>query len=204
MTNTIGPIIRLQVQRTRLKTGQKPTARYSLKHIEAVDALNLTPNGAVALREDREIVDIHNLTHPYNRSQDRRRTVSVGFTSHYERMISRFGSHLTVGSAGETIIVKALRTYALDELARGLIILSDSGEERCRLSDVSVIHPCREFSLFALGREDVGAATLKETLQFLDGGTRGFCCAVAAADPARDNNKRGIRVVLGDLLAAVS
>jgi hypothetical protein len=41
-----------------------------------------------------------------------------------------------------------------------------------------VAHPCMSFSTYALGLQGKPSdqAALKETLRFLDGGTRGFYC----------------------------
>ena len=54
-------------------------------------------------------------------------------------------------------------------------LLSQQGQELARLQVLQVAHPCRPFSGWALGGM-VESAVLKETLQFLEGGTRGYYC----------------------------
>ena len=61
-------------------------------------------------------------------------------------------------------------------LSRGLVIETSEGDQ-VRLTQVSVAHLCRSFSTYALNLERKPTQqTLKETLRFLDGGTRGFFC----------------------------
>src|SRR6266513_3122825 len=59
---------------------------------------------------------------------------------------------------------------AVDRLA-----LAPDGRELARLEVLQVAEPCRPFSGWALG-DVVEARVLKETLQFLEGGTRGYYC----------------------------
>ena len=68
----------------------------------------------------------------------------------------------------------------------------DVGQERARLEVLQVAQPCRPFSGWALG-DVVEARVLKETLQFLEGGTRGYYCVGVGT---------GI-VALGDRVAVV-
>jgi hypothetical protein len=90
-------------------------------------------------------------------------------------MRDRFGDHITVGCAGENIIVETERRIAFEDLEGGVVLLTPDGRELARLSVLQVAEPCRPFSGWALG-DVVEARVLKETLQFLEGGTRGYYC----------------------------
>ena len=191
--HTIGTIVRLQIQRASLKTGDKPDRRYDPAPLLAVDRLQVTPDGvlgaapAAALSPGGEralidawIVDVHHRAHPATKNEDGLHGVSVGFTSHYEAMRARFGARLETGCAGENIVVAAGRRFAFADLERGLLIQRQDGEEVVRLRVLQVAHPCRPFTGWALGRL-VEPEELKASLQFLDEGMRGFYCAGVGA-----------------------
>src|SRR6266568_4890860 len=97
----LGRIVRLQIQRSTLKTGEKPTRVYDPTPILAVSRLAVGRDGVLGEGPD--------------------------------------------------------------------------GRELVRLDVLQVAHPCRPFSGWALGGM-VETDVLKETLQFLDDGTRGFYC----------------------------
>jgi hypothetical protein len=90
-------------------------------------------------------------------------------------MRDRFGDRITVGCAGENIIVETERRIAFEDLEGGVVLLTPDGRELARLNVLQVAEPCRPFSGWALG-DVVEARVLKETLQFLEGGTRGYYC----------------------------
>jgi hypothetical protein len=171
----IGTITRLQIQRGSLKTGEKPTRRYDPGPLLAVPRLNITPDGALGARDGEWIVDVHHRAHPLTKNEDGLHGISLGFTSHYDAMRERFGSRIDVGCAGENIIATASKRLAYEELADGVAILSPDGTERVRLRVLQVAHPCRPFTGWALGRT-VEPDELKQHLQFLDEGMRGFYC----------------------------
>src|SRR2546427_4734458 len=98
-----------------------------------------------------------------------------GFTSHYDAMRQRFSDRVTLGCAGENIIVETSRRFTLEDLAAGLVCVGTGGAEVVRLGVLDVAHPCRPFTGWALGNV-VESEVLKSHLQFLDGGTRGFYC----------------------------
>src|SRR6266516_400381 len=160
----LGRIVRLQIQRSSLKTGEKPTRVYDPMPLLAVDRLALGPDGALGEASDGSwLVDVHHRAHPRTKNEDGAHGVSLGFTSHYALMRDRFGARITVGCAGENIIVEAERRVGFDD------------QERARLEVLQVAEPCRPFSGWALGGV-VEAQVMKETLQFLEGGTRGYYC----------------------------
>ena len=172
----LGRIVRLQVQRSSLKTGEKPTRVYDPTPLLTVDRLALGPDGTLGEGRDGSwVVDVHHRAHPRTKNDDGVHGVSLGFTSHYALMRDRFGDHITVGCAGENIIVETERRIAFEDLEGGVVLLTPDGRELARLNVLQVAEPCRPFSGWALG-DVVEARVLKETLQFLEGGTRGFYC----------------------------
>ena len=189
----LGSLIRLQIQRSTLKTGEKPNRRYDPAPLLAVDRLALGPDGALGAGPDGSwVLDVHHRAHPATKNEDGLHGVSVGFTAHYHAMRERFGDRLTVGCAGENLIARTERMLRLEDLAGGLAILAPDGTERVRLRVLEVAQPCRPFTGWALGGE-VESHVLKESLQFLDGGMRGFYCVGEGA---------GI-VEMGDVLVAL-
>jgi len=138
------------------------------------------------------LVDVHHRAHPCTKNEDGVHGVSLGFTSHYALMHERFGERITLGCAGENIIVETTGRITVEDLDAGVALLAPDGRELVRLDVLQVAHPCRPFTGWALGGT-VEADVLKEQLQFLDGGTRGYYC-------------RGIGsgiVALGDLVVVL-
>jgi hypothetical protein len=173
---TIGPITRLQIQRSPLKTGDKPDRVYDPAPLLAVPHLMVTPDGVLGAGEGGAwIVDVHHRAHALTKNEDGLHGVSVGFTSHYAAIRNRFGDRIVIGCAGENIIVAADRRFTYEDLGGGVAIVAADGTERVRLRVLEVAHPCRPFTGWALGGR-VGPGVLKSHLQFLDGGMRGFYC----------------------------
>lgn len=173
---TIGTVTRLQIQRSSLKTGEKPDRVYDPAPLLAVPHLLVTPDGVLGAGEgDAWIVDVHHRAHPLTKNEDGLHGVSVGFTSHYAAIRERFGDRIVIGCAGENIIVAADRRFTYDDLAGGVAIVAPDGAERVRLKVLDVAHPCRPFTGWALGRR-AEPDVLKSHLQFLDNGMRGFYC----------------------------
>src|SRR3989454_1946650 len=172
----VGRIVRLQIQRSSLKTGEKPTRVYDTAPLLDVQRLALGPDGALGEGPGGSwLVDVHHRAHPRTKNKDGAHGVSLGFTSHYALMRDRFGERITLGCAGENIIVETERRIAFEDLERGVVLLAPDGQELARLEVLQVAEPCRPFSGWALG-DVVEARVLKETLQVLEGGTRGYYC----------------------------
>ena len=84
------------------------------------------------------------------------------------------------GCAGENILVEADDIITLADLGKQLAIQTQKPGELIYLTRLKVAAPCVEFSLFAASHGmALPAPQLKETLQFLDGGKRGFYATVA-------------------------
>jgi hypothetical protein len=188
----LGRLVRLQVQRTTLKTGVKPERRYDPAPLLAVERLALSPDGALGAADGAWVVDVHHRAHPHTKNDDGRNGVSVGFTGHYAAMRERFGERLTLGCAGENLIAETPFPLRYEDVAQGFAIVGPDGAERARLRVLQVAHPCRPFTGWALGGM-VETSVLKEHLQFLDDGMRGFYCVA-----------EGVGVVeVGDVLVAL-
>ncbi len=191
----VGRVVRLQIQRSRLKLGEKPNRYYDPAPLLAVDELTLTPEGALARTPDGgTLVDIHHAAHPDTRNLDRTNDLSVGFTAHYAAMRARYGQHLVDGCAGENMLIETAGRLALADIAGGLVIQPAAGGRPVRLRVVRHAPPCREFSGYAARSTE--PEDVKEALQFLDDGLRGFYCAL--------DNPVPVLVSLGDTVLARS
>ena len=172
----IGPIATLQIQRSSLKTGNKPDRVYDPAPLLAVPRLAVTPDGALGEAADGSwVVDVHHRAHPATKNEDGQHGLSVGFMGHYAAMRDRFGDRITAGCAGENIIADTRARLTFDDVSRGFAIVGTDGTEVARLTVLQVAHPCRPFTGWALGRR-VDPEQLKEDLKFLDEGMRGFYC----------------------------
>src|SRR2546429_4524431 len=75
----LGRIVRLQIQRASLKTGEKPTRVYDPTPLLAVDRLALGPDGALGEGSDGSwLVDVHHRAHPRTKNEDGAHGVSLG------------------------------------------------------------------------------------------------------------------------------
>jgi hypothetical protein len=170
----IGRVKQVQIQRSSLKVGERPYRYYDPAPLLVVEGLALTPGGVIGLAGGEGMVDVHNTAHPASKNQRGVNGISIGFTSHYQAMRERFGPHLADGCAGENILVETDRSFSLDDLGEQLAIETAAGAI-VSLTALLVAAPCVEFSQFAAAQgERLPASALKATLQFLDGGTRGF------------------------------
>ena len=171
----IGTVIRLQVQRSSLKAGERPRRWYDPAPIRSVPRLTLDADGVTGWADDETVVpDVHNATHPASKNRGDN-DVSVGFTSHYSAMRERFGDHLTDGIAGENILVIADRIVTEADVARGIAIEA-ADDTVIHLEEAIAAEPCAEFSRFALRYtlDTPSDRTVAEALNFLRRGTRGF------------------------------
>jgi hypothetical protein len=178
----LGRVVRLQIQRSKLKLGEKPNRVYDPAPLLAVDELTLTPEGALARTADGGmLIDVHHPAHADTRNLERTNDLSVGFTSHYAAMRERYGAHLVDGCAGENVLIETTRRVTQADIAGGLVIQPANGGQPVRLQVVRHAPPCREFSGYASRSSE--PEIIKETLQFLDDGLRGFYCVLANTAP---------------------
>ena len=189
----IGRLVQLQIQRSSLKTGEKPNRVYDPAPLLNVDEIWVSPDGILGRGPDGSwVVDVHHRSHPQTKNEDGLHGISVGFTGHYDAMRERFGERISAGCAGENMIAENTGRISLDQIAGGLAILGPDGHEKLRLDVLKVAHPCRPFTGWSLGRL-VEPEELKRHLQFLDEGTRGYRCQTAAT----------AIVTVGDVLVVV-
>jgi hypothetical protein len=174
----IGHVKQVQVQRSSLKVGERPQQCYDPSPLLVVSRLLLTKRGAIGITADGErIIDVHHADHPASGYRGEN-GLSLGFTTHYQKMRTRFGPHLRDGIAGENILIEDVgREFRLDELAEGIAIKDATGQ-LVLLAEIEVATPCTPFSQFAAG-ETLSKQGLKETLQFLHYGRRGFYATLA-------------------------
>ena len=186
-----GRIVRLQIQRQSLKhpleprpeAGRSPERYYDPQHIIEADELWVTDSvAAVALGEDY-VLDVHAAAHPHSRNRGNGNVLSVGFTSHYDKMRERFGDRLTYGIAGENILVEASGTFELEDFPHGLAVETGDGELLV-FDEVTVAAPCVEFSRFCLDDRYADPLSTRKALKFLDNGTRGFYAYIGSDLPA--------------------
>jgi len=175
----IGKIVRLQLQRSTLSLGEKPNRYYDPSPLMAVSELTLTPQGALARLPEGDVFDVHNANHPNSKNADGENDLSVNFTSHYAAIRERFGNgdHLYNGCGGENILVAGEGRLPLEAVAPGIAIRSAKTGDLIWLRGVVVAHPCQPFSKYASHATEPEA--IKQALQFLDDGRRGFYCALA-------------------------
>jgi hypothetical protein len=168
----IGTVVRLQVQRSRLK----PARAYDPAPLREVDALEVGPRGVVGVTADGPVLDVHHADHPDTRHRGRN-GLSLLPRSHYDELRARYGDHLVDGAAGESVL---LETDGPWRSLVGPLLVETTGGGLLDLADPLPAPPCVEFSRFCLG----GGGSddeLRATLEHLDGGTRGFYVTATGA-----------------------
>lgn len=161
----IGRVIRLQVQRSRLKPGPATTRVYDPEPLAEVSELHITPRGVIG----DGVLDVHHADHPDTRNVKLLNGVSVMTVSRYRALRETYGGHLVDGIAGESLL---LDTEHLGDLAGELVLATEGGPIEVESVPVA---PCVEFTRFVLrrGAGDVGPEVMA-TLEALDGGARGY------------------------------
>ncbi|TAM62426.1 hypothetical protein EPN52_00630 [bacterium] len=166
----LGVVVRLQIELNRIK--ENSDSRYRDELIRRVERLHVAPAGVLAPVGDAFVVDVHHATHPHSRSNGTNH-LSIGFTGHYRAMQERFGPHVTLGIAGESVVVERAGRTTLADLGGELLFELANGE-RLGVTGLAVMHPCAPFTRFCLRTSQPPAADLKAGLRFLDDGMRGF------------------------------
>jgi hypothetical protein len=175
----IGAIKQTQIQLSSLKQGQRPHRYYDPAPLLVVERMRLTAGGALGLEGDQQRIDVHHADHPDSKHRQGVNGLSIGFTNHYHAMRDHFGAHLTDGCAGENILIETDQLWTLEALGEALVIECRDGR-RIALDGLVVAAPCVEFSRFAnLSADPLSSDELRATLQFLDGGMRGFYLRLA-------------------------
>jgi hypothetical protein len=180
----IGRIGLLQVAPCSLKRGIYPDESYHPTDLVAVQAVLLTPRGVIGVdAAGGPILDVHHADHPQARRWGADNGISLGFSAHYAAMREFFGPHLVDGVAGENLLVVSEQSWSSADLAQGLYIASQGGEELVQLAGARAATPCAPFARFASCTDALRGAAMKSALQFLHQGTRGFYVTLAAPLP---------------------
>jgi len=176
----IGTVAFVQVQRYSMKKWFDDDLHYDTNPLMTVDKLWLNNGGIMGITEDNTtIVDVHSMQHPESKCRGDNK-ISFGFLPNYDAMRERFGEHMTDGIAGENILITVEGDLPEDILSKNWILETSDGTH-VPLKSVVVAPPCREFSIFCAGKTIAGSE-LKETLQFLHDGRRGYYAELAQAD----------------------
>jgi hypothetical protein len=170
----IGIVKFVQIQQESLKENMADgTRKYNPTPLLQLPKIKLTTDGVIGLTEnDNEIIDVHHVRHPNSRYRGDN-PISIGFTSHYTKMRSEIGHHLSDGIAGESIIIDCHPIYTVDTISNRIAIKNKNDGSFIYLKEIIPIPPCEPFSRFARAKKLTPSET-KSTLQFLSGGMRGF------------------------------
>ncbi len=196
----LGHVKLTQVQPAGLIIETSSGSTYDASRRVEVSRLLITPQGIEATTPDGErVLDIHHTAHPQTRylGDD---DVSIGFTSHYGAMRSRFGEHLLDGIAGENIIVECEDEIWLEDLGQQIAIVNPDTRRKTLLDVKSFAAPCEEFCHFAARsqHERLPSDKLKATLQFMGNGRRGFLFVLSDGQVSAEVQPGDRVVVVGE------
>lgn len=175
----VGRVIGLQIQLDQIKVGTSPRL-YQPQVIRAVPTFTVTKDGVIAEIDGQAAIDVHHKDHPRTRNKQVN-GVSFGLTSYYERMQERFGPQLSVGIAGENILVETDELLTEDDLANGVAFRSPDGT-LTTIDNVYAMAPCEPFTTFCLGGVVEAPEQMREGLLFLSNGMRGFTGEILDTD----------------------
>lgn len=178
---TIGIIEAVQVQRGHMKTGEGENRVYHPRPLLSVEKLLLTEDGILGITEDETVlVDVHHTAHPKSRFRGDNK-ISFGFVQEYDKMRQHFGDHMRDGVGGENMIIRAIDPLPNLSGNGHYFIRHQADGNLIELINVIAAPPCREFSIFC-AQEEISGAALKDTLQFLSEGTRGYYAELVKRD----------------------
>jgi len=194
----LGQVIITQVQPSGLIYEVPSGEIYDPSRRVEVPRLSISSQGVegeTALGE--RLLDIHHADHPKTHNNGKN-AISIGFTSHYNMMRTKFGDHMQTGTAGENIIIEYDQEVWLPDLGRRIEFHNPTSGNIVSLEVIKFAAPCNPFSHFAADSQDkrLGAEDLKDTLQFLGNGRRGFLLSL-------DASKTSGQIQPGDLVYAI-
>lgn len=161
----LGEIALLQVHSQQLV----PRDEFDPAPLLRVDEASVDAAGMLGWTGSSWVVDVHHKSWP---GRGARRPLSIGFTSHYDKMRKRYRD-VPLGVAGENIVIRTDRVVKLSELGNRIIVRS--GDREAALLPVKVAKPCLQFTSYLLQLPQLGShEALKDDLAFLGEGTRGF------------------------------
>jgi hypothetical protein len=166
---TVGTVVRLQVQRSRLKPGPPTTRVYDPSPLLEVEALDVGPRGCVGILGTETFLDVHHADHPDTRNRKLDNGLSLLPTTAYPALQSRYGEHLVTGIVGESVLLELDGPWPIGDL------LLETDGEPLLLTKVEPAPPCVEFSRFCLGIDPGPVGDdVKRALIDLDEGARGY------------------------------
>lgn len=180
----LGTVVRLQVQRSRLKPGERGCRVYDPAPLRQVDELEIGPRGvrgrldhqpdAATDPVDGWLLDVHHADHPDSRNVKGVNGLSLLPVAHHDALRARYGDHLVDGAAGESLLLDTVGSWPADALA-GTLLLETVDGSPLTLTGGMPAPPCVEFSRFCLGLP-VGTLgpEVEQALVDLDGGARGY------------------------------
>jgi len=176
-----------EVELLQIHGGQvKHRHRYDPAPLIQVGEASIDVNGILGWTGSVWVVDKHHNSWP---EAGPRRPLSIGFTSHYDKMRDRYWD-IPDGAAGENVVIRCGTTFALADLGKRLVIRGEGRE--VDLIPVKVAKPCLQFSSYLREMPELGSyEDLKDDLEFLGEGTRGFIVTV-------DGDAAPVRVRVGD------
>jgi hypothetical protein len=191
LSEVLGTVVGLFVQRRPVKQGRAPLREYRTDDIVAVPLLTVDTDGVVGHPGVGEpILDVHHRLHPASRDRKGTGGITVMATGDHVRLREWYGEHLVDGSAGCTVLVDNAAGLAGRDLGAGLEIHGPAGVLAIR--GVEVAAPCVEFSRFCLGEPASAEVTpaVRAALADMDHGERGYRGAATGTG----------RIALGDVL----
>lgn len=183
------PVIRVQVQRDRIKPGVAPNRRYEPIVLQPVAELRVGPDGAVGADDDgTEFLDVHHRAHPRTRDAKGRSGLSIMTTGDYAALRRRYGPHLVDGIAGESILLDFEPGLAHRTLPDAVTVRrAGPAGATLRLVGVHIAKPCVEFTRFCLQRQPVPTVDddVRAGLVDLGDGARGYKMVAAGTGVIR-------------------
>ena len=138
----LGRVKLVQIQPSGLIIDTPSGGFYDVSRRVEVDRLFIAPKGISAtLPEGENVLDIHHIDHP-DKAYDNDDLVSVGFTSHYEAMRTRFGEHMVDGAGGENIIIEYDEEVWLEDLGQLMEIENSESGHKTLFDVMDCSSPC--------------------------------------------------------------
>lgn len=169
----IGTVVRLQVQRSRLKP--LPDKRYDPAPLQPVVELEVGPRGCIGVTAAGErVLDVHNADHPDSRNVRLRNGISLMSLDAYTALRQRHGEHLVDGVAGESLLLDGVLPVDGE-------VVVETTDGQLRMTALQPMPPCVGFTCFCLQRSGLDSDDeVLAALQGLGDGARGSASPVSA------------------------